>query len=97
MNGRKFSLEQPFPLRADMELSLTENSSFALGKVSFYRLSISAEDKGVETALRHSFSAEGEDEALFSGCLRGEGRVYSFKCAPVARMFVDSPDSSYVP
>ena len=57
---------------------------FALGKVSFCRLSISAEDKSEKTALRHSFSAEGENEVLFSECLRGEGRVCSFKCAPVA-------------
>ena len=72
---RESSSGQPFSLRADMKLSLTENSPFALKKVSFCRLSISAEDKGEEASLRHSFSAEGENEVLFPGCLRGEGGV----------------------
>ena len=67
---------------------------FALGKDSFSRLSIIAEDRCDDISLRHSFSIEGENEGFFSGCLRVEGTVYGFKCAPVAQIIFDLSDSS---
>ena len=56
-----------------MELSLTENSLFALGKVLFCRFS--AEEKSEEVSLRHKFFVESEFEVYFPGCLRGEDGV----------------------
>ena len=95
--GKKFSSSEPYSSGA-VSLSENLNPFFAIGeeeKDLFSKLSNSAEDKTVDTSLRHS-SLEGKNE-VFSGHFCGEVAAYGFKCAPVARIFFDLFDSSYVP